>query len=181
RESARVEELTLGYRVAESIMQVASRVLAVAAPALQAPKAVRREPGEVVMHDVSAGEMAATVVREAREMQAAVGTAAVIAPRQELDAIREAFVAAGADFGDAEAEGMDHPVTLVPVDRCKGLEFDGVVLVEPQGVVEAAGLRMLYVAITRAMRRLSVVHTGPLPPFLGSGTAASGRQLVQSA
>ncbi|HVE91525.1 MAG TPA: hypothetical protein VNE62_04365, partial [Actinomycetota bacterium] len=47
RESARVEELTLGYRVAESIMQVASRVLAVAAPALQAPKAVRREPGEV--------------------------------------------------------------------------------------------------------------------------------------
>jgi DNA helicase IV len=53
----------------------------------------------------------------------------------------------------------------VPVSVVKGLELDGVVLVEPAEIVATGrhGLRSLYVALTRSTRRLSVVHRRPLP------------------
>ncbi len=59
-------------------------------------------------------------------------------------------------------------MTLVPVDMVKGLEFDAAVVVEPAAVVEEAGqgLRALYVALTRATKRLAVIHERPLPPSL---------------
>jgi DNA helicase IV len=47
----------------------------------------------------------------------------------------------------------------------KGLELDGVVVVEPAAIVadRAMGLRGLYVALTRATQRLTIVHSKPLP------------------
>ena len=47
----------------------------------------------------------------------------------------------------------------------KGLELDGVIVVEPAAIVadEMQGLRALYVALTRSTRRLSIVHSQPLP------------------
>jgi len=60
-------------------------------------------------------------------------------------------------------------VQLVGPAEAKGLEFDGVVVVEPTAIVgttgadEAAGLRLLYVALTRAVQELVVVHHDPLP------------------
>jgi DNA helicase IV len=65
---------------------------------------------------------------------------------------------------------LDAPVTLVPVDVVKGLEFDSVVVVEPSAIVAESfnGLQALYVSLTRATKRLTVVHSSPLPPELGS-------------
>jgi hypothetical protein len=42
------------------------------------------------------------------------------------------------------------------------------VVVEPATIVdeEAQGLRSLYVALTRATRRLTIVHERPLPPAM---------------
>ena len=59
----------------------------------------------------------------------------------------------------------------MPVSLVKGLELDGVVVVEPGRIVaeEAQGLRALYVALTRATRRLTVVHAEPLPPAMTAG------------
>jgi ATP-dependent exoDNAse (exonuclease V) beta subunit len=59
-------------------------------------------------------------------------------------------------------------LTLVPVTLAKGLEFDHVVLVEPSRIAtgEAYGLRRLYVALTRAVSRLTVFHAEPLPSEL---------------
>ncbi len=56
-------------------------------------------------------------------------------------------------------------MTLVAVGAVKGLEFDSVVVVEPSRIVSesAQGLRALYVALTRATRRLSIVHAESLP------------------
>jgi DNA helicase IV len=53
----------------------------------------------------------------------------------------------------------------VPVSVVKGLELDGVVVVEPAAIVEEEqqGLRALYVALTRSTRRLTVVHARALP------------------
>jgi DNA helicase IV len=63
-------------------------------------------------------------------------------------------------------------LTLVPVTLAKGLEFDHVILVEPGRIAtgEAYGLRRLYVALTRAVSRLTVFHAEPLPPELSLRT-----------
>jgi DNA helicase IV len=56
-------------------------------------------------------------------------------------------------------------VTVVPVSVVKGLELDGVVVVEPSIIVEEEqqGLRALYVALTRSTRHLTIVHSTALP------------------
>ena len=68
-------------------------------------------------------------------------------------------------YGQANRHGLDRQVTIVPIRLAKGLELDAAVVVEPAAIVEeeAQGLRALYVALTRATRRLSVVHARPLP------------------
>ncbi len=66
-------------------------------------------------------------------------------------------------------EAIDAPIAvLAPLDA-KGLEFDHVIVVEPACLVtpDAAGLRLLYVVLTRATRNLAVVHSEPLPEALG--------------
>jgi DNA helicase IV len=57
---------------------------------------------------------------------------------------------------------------VLAADGAKGLEFDHVVVVEPARLVsaDAAGLRLLYVTLTRATRELVVVHSEPLPEAL---------------
>jgi len=57
---------------------------------------------------------------------------------------------------------------VLPVSAAKGLEFDAVVLVEPAELVAESprGRNDLYVALTRATQRLTVVHREPLPAVL---------------
>jgi DNA helicase IV len=57
---------------------------------------------------------------------------------------------------------------VVEVGLVKGLEVDAAVVVEPAAMVdeEAQGDRALYVALTRATKRLAVVHEVELPPSL---------------
>ena len=68
----------------------------------------------------------------------------------------------------ATRRGLEADVSVVPVDLAKGLELDGVVLVEPARIVaeERQGLRALYVALTRSTKRLTIVHAQPLPEAL---------------
>jgi DNA helicase IV len=68
----------------------------------------------------------------------------------------------------ATRRGLEADVSVVPVELAKGLELDGVVLVEPARIVaeERQGLRALYVALTRSTKRLAIVHAQPLPEAL---------------
>lgn len=64
------------------------------------------------------------------------------------------------------AEALDATVAAFTVEEVRGLEFDGVVVVEP-GAIAAEhrhGRHALYVAVTRAVQSLCVVHTTPWPP-----------------
>lgn len=68
---------------------------------------------------------------------------------------------AGRTAGDARAR-----LVIVPVTLAKGLEFDHVIVVEPARIAnggDRVGLRRLYVALTRAVSRLCVLHAEPLP------------------
>ena len=78
--------------------------------------------------------------------------------------------AAGIEHGRATRTGLDDPVTVVPVSVVKGLELDGVVVVEPARIVrdEDQGLRALYVALTRPTQRLTIVHAEELPAAMRS-------------
>jgi DNA helicase IV len=79
--------------------------------------------------------------------------------------VSAALAAAGIEHGRATRTGLDDPVTVVPVSVVKGLELDGVVVVEPSRIVrdEVQGMRALYVALTRPTQRLTIVHAEELP------------------
>ena len=93
---------------------------------------------------------------------------AVIAP---LELPRRQLTDALADRGAVadDVEAIDAPIAVLHRLDAKGLEFDHVIVVEPARLVapDAAGLRLLYVVLTRATRQLVVVHSEPLPEALG--------------
>jgi DNA helicase IV len=151
-------------------MELAARVLAVAEPDLRPPSSVRQtgDPPRIVpVDDADLAVRAAAVAVEERNT-VDPGSVAVIAPDTLVDAVAGALDAAGVEFGRAARNGLESRVTLVPVSLVKGLELDAAVVVEPAAIVDeqAQGLRALYVALTRATKRLAIVHARPLPDAL---------------
>jgi DNA helicase IV len=156
----REERLTVNYRTPAEIMDVAADVLASVAPGEQPPESVREEG--VPPRAVHGLDRAASVARQERDELGDSGRLAVIAPTARIGELSKALPEAV--LGD-RAEVLDSPVALLTVGQAKGLEFDRVVLVDPAGIVaqSPAGGHDLYVAITRATHRLTVVHEGDLP------------------
>jgi DNA helicase IV len=166
RKPSRQVELTVNYRTPSEIMEVAGRVLAAAAPHLVPPTSVRSAGVGPAVRSVDAaggedvGEVALAVASALRSETG--GTVAVICPPSlagPLGAAREDDVS------------LEDEISIVPVGSVKGLEFDGVVVVEPGQIADESpqGLRALYVSLTRATKRLTIVHGDPLPAVLGLG------------
>jgi DNA helicase IV len=148
-------------------MELATKVMMAATPDLRSPTAVRAdgEPPEIRSVDGDGlGPTAAAAVTELRDALGD-GSVAVVVPDDLAESIADALNAAGIVHGRATRGGLADDVTVVPVSVVKGLELDGVVVVEPSHIVdaEAQGLRALYVALTRATKRLIVVHHDGLP------------------
>ena len=162
--------LTVGYRIPGPLMDLASRVLAVAVPGLKPPVAVRGDGGEPRF--VATDSVAASVVAVVAEESTAVepGNVAVIVAASQVEEVEAALESAGIEFGRPNRHGLDASVAVVPVTLVKGLEVDAAVVVEPSRIVaeQAQGLRALYVALTRATQRVSIVHAEPLPEMLVS-------------
>ena len=116
-----------------------------------------------------AHDLAEAVHRES----AAVGSGniAIIAAGSMVASIEAALAAEGVVFGRAQRGNLNEQVTVVPVTLAKGLELDGCIVVEPAEILESEhrGAQALYVALTRATRRLTVLHARPLPEILRSG------------
>jgi superfamily I DNA/RNA helicase len=89
----------------------------------------------------------------------------VVVPDAMFETVSLALDEAGIEHGKATRMGLSMGITVVPVSVVKGLELDGVVVVEPADIVasEQQGLRALYVALTRSTQRLTIVHAKPLP------------------
>ena len=73
----------------------------------------------------------------------------------------------------ASGDDLDAPVTVLTVAQAKGLEFDAVAVIEPaafrdDAVDDRSAGRLLYIALTRAVQDLVIVHTVPLPVELRS-------------
>ena len=176
----RLSELTLSYRIPQPSLELANRVLAATAPGLAPPEAVRIDgaPPRFVHAEGIAQAVSEAVNEEAAALDG--GSVLVVSPAQFIDEIASLLEDAGVDFGRAtaasrNATGALHPrVTLAPVRLCKGLETDGVVVVEPAAMVdeEPQGLRALYVALTRATKRVAVVWRRPLPDSLNGQSSS---------
>jgi hypothetical protein len=96
------------------------------------------------------------------------GSAAVIAADEHIPALAAALAAAEVPHAILEGAATGDRITLVPVTLAKGLEFDQVIVYEPTQIAaaEARGLHRLYVALTRAVSRLTVLHSEALPTAL---------------
>jgi DNA helicase IV len=161
---AAVVPLTTGFRVPEAVVALANRLL----PALEVnvPPAVSlRRDGNLVVRAVE--DLATAVVAEVAQARSYPGSIAVIAADRQVTSLRAALEAAGLEPADLDTPDGGQ-VTLVPATLAKGLEYDHVIVVEPRHIVEAEprGLHRLYVVLTRAVSRLSVLHGKPLPVSL---------------
>ncbi|MEU8817887.1 AAA family ATPase [Actinoplanes sp. NPDC048796] len=141
--------LTTNYRNSSEIFAVAAEVIRVIMPDLPLPRAVR-STGVDPVDLVAAAPALPDLVREVTEKQLADvdGTIGVITPVPRRDEMA-GWVA-----------GLPERVQVVTALEAKGMEYDAVVLVEPSSLTgDAAGMRTLYVALSRATQRLTTVGT----------------------
>ncbi|MBT2442176.1 AAA family ATPase [Streptomyces sp. ISL-36] len=146
-------ELTVNYRNPAEIAELAAKVLALAMPGKESPRAVRStgvEPRFVAVGEPAEGGdgLAETVRFEARRLLERVeGTVGVVVAMNR----REQAARWLADLGDR--------VVALGSLEAKGLEYDATVVVSPAEIADEspAGLRVLYVALTRATQQLTVV------------------------
>jgi hypothetical protein len=153
--AALVEELEHAYRVPREIMDFSLPLLDVIAPDVRPPRAYRT--GGAPPQLIGADDPLARAWQEATRLSGE-GLVAIIAP-------------ASMRAGEAALSVFDEQrVPVLTPRESKGLEFDHVIVVEPARIVEEggeAGLRELFVALTRPTTTLVVTHAAPLPPPLG--------------
>ena len=177
RAAGSVEHLTIGYRVPGPILDVANRLLPHTGVRTVASTSVRVEGDEPVVVHVGADELAARVADEVVAVRHRHHNTGVVAPDRLVPALAAAF----ADRGLRVAGRVQHlerdEVPIFGAEAVKGLEFDGVVVVNPAEIVadggSSRGARLLYVAMTRAVQVLHLVSDRPLPAELAVTTAQS--------
>lgn len=174
KSGATVEELTQGFRVPREVIAYASRLLPAIAPGLSEATSIREAAGDFSVRAVDAAALDSAVIAACREALGHEGSIGLIAADARIPVLADALDAAGlAYLSPGEETSAEARLTLVPATLAKGLEYDYVVLDEPAAVVdgepdERTGLRRLYVALTRAVSGLTVVHAAALPERLAA-------------
>ncbi|WP_405808073.1 AAA family ATPase [Streptomyces sp. NBC_00210] len=141
-------QLTVNYRNPAEIAELAAKVLALAMPGMESPSAVRSTGVEPRFSVVRDGDLAETVRSETQRLLDRVdGTVGVVVAMNRREQAARWLAGLG-----------DRAVALGSLEA-KGLEYDATVVVSPAEIADEspAGLRVLYVALTRATQQLTVV------------------------
>ena len=138
--SWRAEQLTVSYRTPAEIMAVALRVLDAIDAEAPRPRSVRGSGHEPWL-EIATEHLERRVAELAAGERAAVGDGSVAIVTTAERA--------------AELASIDS-VSVLSVSQAKGLEFDSVIVVDPDAIA-GTNLRNLYVALTRATKRLGIV------------------------
>jgi DNA helicase IV len=170
----RLEVLPRAFRVPREVLDFANRLLPTIAPQVSPAASVRSVPGSLVLRASSAERFGTAWLDAVAGALAAEGSVGLIVADPKVGEARAELERRGLDYRMVERFDLATRLSLVPASSVKGLEFDQVVLLEPADVVDAdrQGLRRLYIAMTRAVSRLQVVHARPLPTVLTAGVAA---------
>ncbi len=169
----RVRVLERGYRVPRQVVEFAARLLPAAAPGVDAPVSIRASAGSLRIVETTGKELARVLGDSCAEALEFPGSVGVLVADDHVSRVSTALRKRNlphALLGGDEEERL----TLVPASMAKGLEFDHVVLLEPSDIAAADevdprfGLRRLYIALTRAVSGLVIVHAKPLPDELAA-------------
>ena len=166
--SGRIADLTIGYRVPEPILSVANRLLPLTGVDATASSSVRADGGAPSWDIGGSVDLAHRVALGTAEMKRLHRSTGVVTPPDLVEPI-------AAELAELGLVAVDHVHGLGPAEvpvfgahAVKGLEFDGVVVANPQEILgtTARGARLLYVAVTRAVQRLAFVTDAPAPDVL---------------
>ncbi len=158
----RLAELTVNYRTPKVVMEVATALLRANGIDVGTTQTAREGeyPPVAVRTDRDPVAVASAVVTAVIADDAALdgGRFGVVAPRSQAGDLAKNLL-------DAVPESLRDRVDVFTADDVKGLEFDGVVVVDPMTMLAESprGVNDLYVALTRPTQRLTVLHHGRLP------------------
>ncbi|GGQ90876.1 AAA family ATPase [Streptomyces althioticus] len=163
RPEAAVVPLTTGFRVPQAVVELTNRLLG--RLDVEVPEARSLRPDGELRSRVVDGpdDVPGAVVDAVRDALEREGSVGVVAADGDVPLLRRTLAEAGVEA--AGPESLEARVGVVPASVVKGLEYDHVVAVEPAAIAEAEerGLHRLYVVLTRAVSRLEVVRSRPLP------------------
>ncbi len=169
-----VADLTIGYRVPAPILAVANRLLPLTGVDATESISVRTAGDPPAWHRADPDRLGAAVAAVVAGVKSHHRLTGIVAPTGLHELVRSALL-------EVDLVAVDHvhdlgatDVPLFSPEAVKGLEFDGVVVVQPHVILSegsaeaftARGARLLYVALTRAVQRLDLVTTADPPPIL---------------
>lgn len=152
--------LSVNYRSPAEVFDLAAQVVRRVYPMADLPKAVRSTGVHPTLLTVSDAGLVSELVRVVDSLTDDVpGTVGIIAPPSRLDALRNALPSRLAYR--MNPANLARVLFVSPLEA-KGLEYDAVVVVSPDEIVAESpgGVRVLYVALTRATQRLVTMDVG---------------------
>ncbi len=154
--------LSIGYRVPEPVLVEANRLLPFTGVDATPSRSVRTAGSPPTWTMAARSVLAVTVAAVVAEVKHRHRLTGIVAAPALHDELAAALVAAGFIAVDHVHQLGHDDVPLFGPEQVKGLEFDGVIVVEPNTILDgtARGARLLYVAMTRAVQELAFVTTG---------------------
>ncbi len=156
---ARIEHLTIGYRVPAPILEVANRFLARAGVDVPPSRSARLDgkPPDVRVTP----NLAAVAVDSVAELVRRHRLSGIITPLERRADIVMELTVRGLRPVEHLHDLADDEVPVIIATEAKGLELDGVVIAEPEAIFDGTkrGAKLLYIALTRAVQELVVVTT----------------------
>ena len=169
RTGFRYRELDRSYRTPAETLRFANRLLSGMHLDLEPPNSIREGFAEPRLVPSRTTDVAETIESEIWRHADDDTAIAVICPTPMVERVVAHLHGSGIDVVDGRRGSVGADVTVIPAALAKGLEFDHVVVAEPDHIFQEYGDRgaqALYVALTRTTRTLSVVHQHPLPDQL---------------
>jgi DNA helicase IV len=166
--NAQPAELTMGYRLPGAFLALANRLLPIAAPGVAASRSVRSDGDAPDLHAFAPDLLVPSIADHALVLAKEFGTVAVIAAEARVDELRRAIEERGIVLAEPGEVAPDRPLVVLSARLAKGLEFDAVIVAEPAEIAadDPHGIRLLFVALTRAVQHLALAYSQPLPAAL---------------
>lgn len=173
--AAEVAVLTIGYRVPGPILDAANRLLPFTGVSSEPSRSVRLEGSPPTVRVVAPLQLFDAVADEVAAVRHRHHNTGVVAPAAIHEAIGDALAAHGLRLVQHVHDLAHGDVPVFTAEAVKGLEFDGVVVVNAHQIFDgsALGARLLYVAMTRAVQVLHMIGDAPPPPELGLSGSSS--------
>ncbi len=155
-----LRELSVNYRTSKEISEVADRIKGQYVLGAKKTKAIRSFPGGVafIVHEDPLTQAVKDI--EATFRKGDEGRFVLIVPRSLLQR--------SYDMVNASSCSDWRGLSVLDIERARGLEFDGVFVVNPLNLVDDAtrAERALYVAVSRATNIIKIYDSEPLPDWL---------------